>query len=464
MNVIRSTQNHRRLAALAVATAALSLSAFASTAFAAGTNVTGSSTFAGVKFFDTAVTFPGSGKHGDLIRYREAASSNGNYAADASKSYQVLYRSTKLNGQATAVSGTVWIPKGTAPVGGWPVISWAHGTTGAADVCAPSRFQDYTIPTSGDLLPAVQKAKDARAYNDATLGDWLRAGYAVVATDYEGLGTPGPHPYLLGHSEGRGVIDIVAAAHQLPAVQLSNKWVASGHSQGGHAALYAAADAAAWTATSAYTGSVLKGVAAFAPANTLGNTVLFAKGFIHGASSISGLGALIVRSITMGDGSVKISDLMPTGPAALIGHLETGCDNGSPDLFGQYAPSALLKTWPSSVTSALQQPKTSVTYKAFSVLSGDVMSPNSLHITVPVLITTGRNDSTAFCLSDAHLVCMAKDNLAPALRTNGATVTVKDYVGVSHTGVVVTGDPTAGFALSTAWSYTKSWIPTQLAK
>jgi pimeloyl-ACP methyl ester carboxylesterase len=64
-------------------------------------------------------------------------------------------------------------------------------------------------------------------------------GWTYVATDYEGLGTDGVHPYLVGVSEGRGVIDIVRAAQQLPAsgVTPDSQVVVYGHSQGGHAAL-----------------------------------------------------------------------------------------------------------------------------------------------------------------------------------------------------------------------------------
>ena len=109
----------------------------------------------------------------------------------------LLYRSTATNGAAIAVSGTVAIPKGTPPKGGWPVISWAHGTTGIADACAPSRRDAFG------------------GYDHALLNRWLKAGYAVVRTDYEGLGTPGDHPYLIGVSEGRSVLDMVRAARKL---------------------------------------------------------------------------------------------------------------------------------------------------------------------------------------------------------------------------------------------------------
>lgn len=163
------------------------------------------------------------GQPGDVIWARSA--SNAAALPSAAQNWLVLYRSTNIAGEPVAVSGTIAIPKGTPPAGGWPVISWAHGTTGIADICAPSRNDD-TYP--------------ARAYvnlMNASLDQWLAKGYAVVKTDYEGLGTPGTHPYLVMDSEARGVVDIVRAAHRISPA-LSRDWLVMGHSQGGGAAAY----------------------------------------------------------------------------------------------------------------------------------------------------------------------------------------------------------------------------------
>lgn len=158
----------------------------------------------------------GGKKHGDLIWWRKETGSDA--LKNASSNRLVLYRSQGV-GKNVAVSGSVAVPKGRAPKGGWPVITWAHGTTGLADSCAPT--------VNGDLT----------AYIHPLLQTWLKKGWAVVRTDYEGLGTPGSvHPYLIGKSEGQGVLDIVRAARQLDP-RIGRKVVISGHSQGGQAAL-----------------------------------------------------------------------------------------------------------------------------------------------------------------------------------------------------------------------------------
>ncbi len=142
--------------------------------------------------------------------------------ANAPESIRVLYTSTNgLDGKTPiVVSGAIYLPKGAAPSTGWPIIAWAHGTTGVADVCAPSWAA--RAPRDTDYLNA-----------------WLAQGYAVVATDYQGLGTPGPHPWLMVKPEAWSVLDSVRAAlKEFP--ELANSVVIVGQSQGAHAALSAA--------------------------------------------------------------------------------------------------------------------------------------------------------------------------------------------------------------------------------
>jgi acetyl esterase/lipase len=143
------------------------------------------------------------------------------YGAEA---YRILYLSQKPSGALEAVSGLLIVPIGLSPQEGFPVITYGHGTAGLADVCAPSRYD-------ADVLALVP---------------WAAYGYMVSASDYSGLGTPGPHPYGVGESEARSLLDAARAAqgfcdraHGILEPWASNRVFLMGFSQGAHAALFA---------------------------------------------------------------------------------------------------------------------------------------------------------------------------------------------------------------------------------
>ena len=149
------------------------------------------------------------GEPGDLIRVQDLGE------ADARANLRIMYHSRDAQDRDRAVTGLVTYPTGAAPDGGWPVISTAHGTTGIASRCAPSRTQ-----------------RGAPGWG--VEGVW-------VMTDYIGLGPIGEvHPYLSKPAEGHAVIDAVRAARQIPDAHADRRWLAIGHSQGGHGALAAA--------------------------------------------------------------------------------------------------------------------------------------------------------------------------------------------------------------------------------
>lgn len=148
---------------------------------------------------------------------------------NASQRFLITYRTRSAQSEPIVASGFILLPKGKAPKGGWPILAWAHGTTGVADTCAPSA--DY----SGGPVHVYQQIA-AKALNE-----WLARGYAVVAPDYEGLGTPGGHPYMNAQSQLHTVVDAVRASHFLKPYQFSKNWYVMGHSQGGAASLTVAA-------------------------------------------------------------------------------------------------------------------------------------------------------------------------------------------------------------------------------
>ncbi len=166
-------------------------------------------------------------------------------APDGATAYRILYASEGLDGQAIPVSGVIIVPPGPAPAEGRPVVAWAHPTTGVVSRCAPSLAR---------VLFAGIQGREAM----------LARGYVVAATDYPGLGTPQTHPYLVGLSEGRAVLDSVRAARQIEAAGAGRAFAVWGHSQGGHASLFAGLLARSYAPELR-----LAGIAAAAPATDL---------------------------------------------------------------------------------------------------------------------------------------------------------------------------------------------------
>jgi len=190
-------------------------------------------------FYNAPVSIP-AGAPGTVVR-----SETMNAPFPESQAWRVMYTSSGINGEPIVVTGMVFAPTSPVPSGGRPVVSWAHPTTGIEDQCAPSR--------------------SPKPYEDVQgLSEFLDLGWVVVATDYQGLGTDGMHPYLVGASEAQGTIDIVRAAQNLPETGASPNYFVFGHSQGGQAALFSGQIA------STYAPEIhLLGVAAAAPAGLL---------------------------------------------------------------------------------------------------------------------------------------------------------------------------------------------------
>jgi pimeloyl-ACP methyl ester carboxylesterase len=140
-------------------------------------------------------------------------------APEGAVAWKILYLSTSYTGEPTAVSATLVVPSTPAPTGGRPVVAFAHGTVGVAPNCARSLRSYWAEAIDG-------------------LAAFLEAGYAVVATDYEGMGTSGTHPYLVGESTAMNVLDSVRAAHNFSDADAGTDYVVWGYSQGGHSSLF----------------------------------------------------------------------------------------------------------------------------------------------------------------------------------------------------------------------------------
>jgi len=188
-------------------------------------------------FYSAPSTVPGT--PGQLLR---TEAYEGNLPAGMT-AYRLLYTTTADDGVPALASAVLAVPTAAKgqPV---PLVAWAHGTNGIARACAPSLGPD-AIPLQ----------------NTAAMGSLALNGWGVVATDYIGEGTQGAFPYLIGQGEARSVLDSIRAAHQVDGVSLAQQSVLWGHSQGGHAALWAGQLASTYAPD-----LQIKGIAALSPA------------------------------------------------------------------------------------------------------------------------------------------------------------------------------------------------------
>lgn len=351
---------------------------------------------AGAKFYKPPKNYPK--KHGKLIWQRKA---KGLVVSDAAKSNTlVLYTSKTNRGKKTAVSGVVSLPKGKAPKRGWPVITYAHGTTGVADPCAPTR-----APVNSPQAPYV-------TYVNPVIDDWLEAGYAVVRTDYTGLGTPGPHGYLVGKDEGRSVLDIVAAARQLNP-RIGKRFLIAGHSQGGHAALFAAGYAAKWAK-----GLKLRGTVAYAPASQLEEQAKLLPGFTQ-PSPLTALATLIVAGASVGSPAVQPSQILSDQLLALYPQIEQTClpQLAQPSSLGGLAPRDMLR--PGGDLGPL-----------YAQL--DAENP-AVRTAPPILLAQGLADTTVFP--------QFTDQLNQQLVALGNNVDYRTFPGVTHPEIPLVAEP-----------------------
>jgi len=184
-------------------------------------------------FYDTPHTLP-TGKPGELIRSEAIDQYNLPYELSA---LRILYQSRTASGEDVAVSAVVLVPDGKPPANGWPVIEWAHDFRGAARTCAPSLMKNLG---AGPILAM-----------------YANLGYAVVATDYSGLGADSGKPVLDMQSNAFDVIYSVPAARAAVTrigSKIGSKWIAVGPFQGG---LAAAAVAESEVRDPNYLGSVI---------------------------------------------------------------------------------------------------------------------------------------------------------------------------------------------------------------
>src|ERR1035437_1172382 len=310
---------------------------------------------------------------------------------------RILYTSTDIRWHAgiVPVSGTLYLPKGEPPSGGWPLVAWAHGTLGVSDRCAPSWTGHKT--------------------RDATyIERWLENGFAVLATDYQGLGGPGPHPYLIWQAEGRSVLDGARAVLAAHSEKLARKVFITGQSQGSGAALGATVIAPSYAPDVSLLATVATGVVSTFPdgpyhppqPTTIGSPIYVTLMMLGGA---------------IPDGAPSADDLATDKGKLLLKAAREGCTAEMRELARQEGITA-----DNAYVEPLAKIEAGLT---------PVTDMSAVRLPVPVLLGTGLADST--------LVPTRQFAAVSAFCAAGSQVIWKTYSGTTHNGGVNASFPDA---------------------
>lgn len=311
---------------------------------------------------------------------------------DGAEAWRILYTTTNHDGSPAVASGLVMASKNRL-AGARPVIAWTHGTVGADPACGPSvMVSPYPFDPT---IPALKQV--------------IEQGWVFVYPDYVGLGTKGPHPYLIGEGEARSALDAVRAAKQLKQVSMEDRTIVWGHSQGGHAAL--------WTGMIAptYAPDVnIAAVAALAPATNPSALLDEAKNTPIGKM----ISSYLMRAYSDTYPDVKFDELVRGDARWIARDMATRC---------LVAPGALLSII--EATQLLNGP----------IFSGDPLQNAALAkrlqenapqgmINVPLLIAQGRADDL--------VLPTIQDEYVKQRCAAGQSLSYRTYEGKDHVGVV----------------------------
>lgn len=326
-------------------------------------------------------------KPGTVISARPFA--GGSALRSAAINTLVLYHTVSPAGHDVAVSGVISVPNGTPPKGGWPVLSWAHGTTGNAPQCAPSQ----------NARPNAEQR---------FLDRWAGAGYAVAQTDYEGEGTPGLHPYFANAGGAHDTIDIVRAARALYP-QIGNRWIAMGHSEGGTAALFAAALAPVWAPDLR-----LRGAVSYAPGSDITDALGRMMTTTQPTRTLP-LVMMMVEGIASTDSAIDLNHILSPRGAALLPQLQRACIDQLMD-----APD-----WNTIPPASLFQRDAPIERLVHDFGQNE---PIGLPIHVPLLLEQGT--------ADELVPPAATEALRSNLCSTGVRVQLDDIEGADHGSVI----------------------------
>ncbi|EOR07985.1 alpha/beta hydrolase [Acinetobacter genomosp. 15BJ] len=319
------------------------------------------------------------------------------FGAVAAESSVMTYKMLGQNGKETMATTLLFVPGGPTPAGGWKIVAWAHGTTGVADQCAPSR--NITNPVIQNMI-----------------SQFLEAGYVVVAPDYEGLGEPSGrelHPFLNVKSEAYSITDAVVAARSYLAGQgklVSRQWMTVGHSQGGQAALGAAQYES--RAKLDY-----KGTVAVAPASNLAAILVNGNASVENAPLAQKVGmyaqldtftALITAGLRNIEPSFNYANVFKTPTDLIAKQAESDCF----DVLGQKFGAAMLDYASKNNNSLTNYPRTQTNFMTVPLVKTFLdtdSQPAQVKLDQPVIIYQGAKDTTVPKAATDALVSTAQN-------------------------------------------------------
>ena len=363
--------------------------------------------FAGVNALKQKVTYPkpsafydpphvqGTGEPGEIVRIEEIPWTM------RTPGWRMLYRSTDVHGKPSIVSGLMVAPASSPPEEGWPVVAVAHGTAGLPRGAAPS----MTIDANSD------ETNYTYANN---IKPFLDAGYAVAYTDYQGLGAPGGHSYLVGTVEAANVLDSVRAIRRFSGIPVSDRLIVWGHSQGGHAAAFAVEEAPSYAPELEIAGAVL--VAPAAELRLILDAVLDSKQrtYMNILVMVSVASWIDAYPALKKDDALKTPGSLLLSPSAEVLRMKYGAFTLRPFLPDQLFRADVIEKWAPYFdrNTAGQKP-----------------------LAVPILVQQGDADEVIPAASNQRFV--------ERLKAQGEDATLTIYPGRTHTDVLEPGTPDA---------------------
>ena len=306
--------------------------------------------------------------------------------------YRVMYLSESVTNKPVPVTGLIVVPDKAAPKGGYPVVTWGHGTNGMADQCTPSLDPTSDVPLANNLLDQ---------------------GWEITASDYQGEGTPGILPYLVGVSAARNTIDIVRAARHLTAAHASDNYVVWGHSEGGQTAMFAL-DIAASYAPEVH----LKGVVAGAPPSQFFAIYQFLQTSPFRYYLFMAAGGF---NSAYGNKVAPLNQVLTPLGISLLPDLSKGCSNYISQVTSKYTLAQLTKANPFDVPA----------WK--TLLNENDPGTFTQASSAPLLVIQGGADEQIPVVSTALL--------ATHMCTLGQDLERWIYPGQSHAGVIAPSAP-----------------------